>query len=550
MANTKHNLHHGLHALHFGFTAGLIVVSAALIAVYSLAPAILVHAGSGNAPFSSGSVWNTALPKYPTLAPNTAAITGDIVAQAGGASVDTTNKGAPVYIADASTPVVSVTPWGCSGPADSGLGPQWAAVPVPFYAQPSSGSSNRMVVSQPSTGTMWEFSGMYKAGGQWFACHGGQITNTTINSGVFPTPYGVTDSGLALLAGQVSMSDMQSGQINHAIGLSLPQIGGLSWPAVRTPSSGGLAAAGQRLQLDPSLDVNSLGLSSYGRMVARAAQQYGFVVWDSASQVSITGENPLTNTSHGGSNPYGSTSLIGFPWDKLRALPVDYGISNHLPVLSQFAVSQTAIAAGQSVTLSWQSTNISECAIPGVASHLGPSGSVNTSPLTASSAFSISCSGPNGSVTHSLNVTVPTGEQALPPPPPQAVNITNPVSGNANILGNLFDPAVLETVYKVAFYERGNLLQVTTATPFALATDSITDGRHAVTAHIFYRDGHEDTQNVSVQILNHPASLITPKLASSVASSKIATPILAVGILGSLGVMAASAYYGWRKAKA
>lgn len=549
MANTKHNLHHGLHALHFGFTAGLIVMSAALIAVYSFAPAVLVHAGSGNAPFSSGSVWNTALPKYPTLAANTAAVTADIVSQVAGygAGVDTANRGTPVYVTDASTPVFSVTPWACNGPADTTLAAEWSAVPIPFYAQPSSGSANRMVVTQPSTGTVWEFSGMYKAGGQWFACQGGQIANTTITSGVLPSPHGVTGSGLALLAGQVSLSDMQIGQINHTIGLSLAQLGGISWPAVRSPGGGGLAAAGQRLQLDPSLNIDSLGLSTYGRMVARAAQQYGFVVWDAAPQVAVTGENPLTNTSHGGPNPYGSTSLVGFPWDKLRALPVDYGISNSVPFLSQFTVSQTNIAAEQSVTLSWQATNISECAIPGVASHLGPSDSVNTVPLTASSAFSISCSGPNGSVTRSLNVTVPTGEQALPPPPPQAVNITNPVSGSANILGNLFDPAVLETVYKVAFYERGDLLQVTTATPFSLVTDGVADGRHTLTAHIFYRDGHEDTQNVSVHILNHPASLIAPKLAA-VGTSKLAWPILLVGMLGSLGVMAVSAWYGWRKA--
>ncbi len=551
MANTKNNyLHHGLHALHFGFSAGLLVISVLLIALYSLAPATLVHAGSGNAPFSSGSVWNTALPRYPALATNTEAITQNIVDQVAGygVQVDTTDKGSPVYIADTATPMVSVTPWGCDGAADASLSSDWASVPIPFYALPSSGPNGRMMVSQPSTQTVWEFSRMYKSGGQWFACHGGQITNTTINSGVFPNPHGVTTTGLALLAGQVSISDMQSGQINHAIGLSLPQLGGISWPAVRTSGGSGLAAAGMRLQLDPSIDVNSLGLSTYGRMVARAAQIYGFVVWDSASQVSITGENPLTDTSHGAQNPYGSTSLVSFPWNKLRALPVDYGIANYLPTLSQFAVSASTIAAGQSVALSWQAVNISECAIPGVASHLGPSGTVNTTPLMASSAFSISCSGPNGSVSRTLNVMMPTGEQALPPPPPQAVSIANPVSGNANVIGDLFNPSVLNTVYKVVFYERGSLLQVTTATPFALKTDTIADGHHALTAHIFYRDGHDDTQNIAVQILNHPAAFIRPQLGAAVASSHIAAPLLVIGMLGSLGVMTASAYWGWRRA--
>ena len=532
----KNKLHQGLHAVHFGFTGGLLAALACLVAVYSLAPALLVQAGSGSAPFASGSTWNTALPAHPALAANSPAIIQSISGQADsyGTSVDNTDRGAPVYVADPSTPTVAVTPWGCGGPADASLAAPWSAAPIPFYAVPSSGASNRMLVVQPTTQTVWEFSGMYKSGGQWFACKGGQIASTTVSSGRFPGSQGANTSGLAQLGGQISITDMQNGRVNHAIGLALPQTSGVP--------------LGTRLLLDPALDLNSLGLSAYGKMVARAAQVYGFVVWDVASKVSVYAENPLSYTVRGAPNPYGAPSLSGFPWEKLKALPINYGTSNHLPLLNTFDVSATSVAQNQSVELSWQAINISECAIPGVASNLGASGTVRTKPLLSSGAFSISCSGPNGSVTRTLNVTVPTGEQALPPPPPQALNVTNPIGGSVQVVAELFDPSELERVQKVVFYDRGDLLQATTKTPFMLDTEGIPDGKYVLAAHIFYRDGTKDTQNISVQILNH----LTPlRFTSAVTSTPAQSPaiILSAGMVTSFTVMAMTGWYGWHKGR-
>ena len=74
-------------------------------------------------------------------------------------------------------------------------------------------------------------------------------------------------------------------------------------------------------------------MHSVGKIIARAAQTYGFVVWDKAGAISLRAQNPLSYTALGKPDPYvglfaGTRSyaiLNGFPWDRLQFLPMDYG---------------------------------------------------------------------------------------------------------------------------------------------------------------------------------------------------------------------------------
>ncbi len=76
-----------------------------------------------------------------------------------------------------------------------------------------------------------------------------------------------------------------------------------------------------------------MNLSPVGKIIARAAQKYGFVVWDKAGAITLRADNPKSYTQRGQKDPYpelfgGKPSwsiLQGFPWDKLQFLPVDYG---------------------------------------------------------------------------------------------------------------------------------------------------------------------------------------------------------------------------------
>ncbi|MEB0161112.1 hypothetical protein, partial [Pseudomonas sp. AH2 (2023)] len=65
-----------------------------------------------------------------------------------------------------------------------------------------------------------------------------------------------------------------------------------SYPAQRSdgslrPGTPNAIAEGQRFRLDPSLDVDSLKLTPLGKMVAKAAQKYGFIVVDKGGAVGV-----------------------------------------------------------------------------------------------------------------------------------------------------------------------------------------------------------------------------------------------------------------------
>ncbi len=89
---------------------------------------------------------------------------------------------------------------------------------------------------------------------------------------------------------------------------------------------------GQRFRLDPSINVDSLGLHPVATAVATAAQKYGFIVMDKGSNA-VHAENGNAVEAATGVNPWdamfngtpGYQILKGFPWDKMQAIQVDYG---------------------------------------------------------------------------------------------------------------------------------------------------------------------------------------------------------------------------------
>ena len=79
-----------------------------------------------------------------------------------------------------------------------------------------------------------------------------------------------------------------------------------------------------RFRLDPTINVPSLGLPYFDRMLAQAAQTYGIVVRDQSGCVSLYAQDPTST----GSNPWAApfdgwsegTYLSWFPWSHLQAL--------------------------------------------------------------------------------------------------------------------------------------------------------------------------------------------------------------------------------------
>jgi hypothetical protein len=211
---------------------------------------------------------------------------------------------------------------------------QFNAVPIPPGAKPAAGTDEELTVWQPSTDKLWEFWKLAQsASGTWSARWGGEMDSVSTSPGYFThrgltTNWGATATGLPLLGGLITFADIQRGYINHALALAIPHAtrGVFSWPAQRTDGAYTDAVAipeGTRFRLDPTVNIASLNLPSFDRMLAQAAQTYGVVVRDQAGAVTFVAQDPMTT----GTNPYpaavgGSTAAIiaKFPWAHLQVL--------------------------------------------------------------------------------------------------------------------------------------------------------------------------------------------------------------------------------------
>ncbi|HSI44281.1 MAG TPA: DUF4124 domain-containing protein [Methylotenera sp.] len=299
--------------------------------------------------FTTTSFWYKPIPTTVVLHPNSANFVKEFIRQKttyyNNVNINTNSYSSPVYIAASNTPTVKVGFYDCQkkGWTDATFASMVSAVPIPAVAKQSSGTDGEMTIYQPSTNTIWELwvSKKDTVTGNWTACWGGKLTNAISNQGIFPQNYGTTATSLPFLGGQITAEELSRGEIKHVIGISLVEVEKASiysWPANRSDGYNpnnvpNRIAEGQRFRLDPNVNVDALPMTRAGKIIAKAAQKYGFVVWDKAGSVGIRAQNADSYTALGLANPYPAlyenkpayAVLNGFPWDKLQFLPMNYG---------------------------------------------------------------------------------------------------------------------------------------------------------------------------------------------------------------------------------
>lgn len=314
--------------------------------------AMAAHGASAARPspgtiFAADSFWTTPIPRNAVLHRDSNAFVQEFLRQKkayyGNVNLNTSKYASPVYVVGAEVAGTEVSEWNCQNKSfkDKQLAQQWQAVPIPAYAEAADGSDAEMTIYQPSSDTLWEFWRARKVDGRWQACWGGRLSHVSRSDGVFPAHYGTTATSLPFIGGQITAAELQQGEIGHAIGIALVDAEHFnikSWPAHRSDGYNPQRQPhripeGLRLRLDPAVDVDQLKLHPVAKTIARAAQTYGFVVWDKAGAISLRLENPKSATARGQPDPYpalfkgtgASAILNGFPWDRLQFMPLDYG---------------------------------------------------------------------------------------------------------------------------------------------------------------------------------------------------------------------------------
>jgi hypothetical protein len=296
--------------------------------------------------FASTSHWYTPIPIVTDIHPNSADFVAEFLRQKkkyyGTVTVNTVEYSSPVYTVGPDVKPITMGFFNCQN--KTGTPPTFmkmiSDVPIPDYAIRAQGTDGEMTIYQPSTDTLWELWKADKdANNNWVACWGGKMTNASKNSGVFDGTYGTTATSLPFLGGQITADELRRGEIKHAIGISLVNAAAriFSFPAHRTDGVNAEKVAfpiaeGQRFRLDPSINVDILPMSKAGKIIAKAAQKYGFIVWDHAGAIGIRAEGVNSYMYNGSPNPYPAlfgtpnyAVLSGFPWEKLQFMPFDFG---------------------------------------------------------------------------------------------------------------------------------------------------------------------------------------------------------------------------------
>jgi hypothetical protein len=251
----------------------------------------------------------------------------------------------PVYFADQQTPRVDVAvagrpPGALNDPSFVHDVPSTlAGIPIPAGAEPDPEADGHLTIVDRANGCEYDLYGARRSADGWTA----QWANSLPVDGNGIYPYGLSTraSGFAPLAGLIWPDELAAGEIQHALLFAYPytRAGGPVTPATasdgKTDSEKALPI-GARVQLDPSLDLRTLGLEGYELTIARALQRYGMILGDTGGALALYAVN-----AHSLSRPAYDGLLPSGPIAPLEKIPVGSFRVLRLPPQSPYTPLRT-----------------------------------------------------------------------------------------------------------------------------------------------------------------------------------------------------------------
>jgi hypothetical protein len=273
--------------------------------------------------FPASSFWNVPVPSSPRLNANSAPMIAWFVAHARFPNLVIGDYGVSVAEAHPTDPVHTVpcTLYSCS------LG-AFGAFRIPVTAKADPSADGHLAVYDPDSQREWGMWQARLAGGSWSASAGAAVS--LLGDGVAPRSAGAgaNAAGFPLLGGLVRPEEILQGHIDHALVFAIGSVkaGPAVCPAARNAGDGTDAYGfreGQKIQLDPAVDVDALLITRWQKVVLKAAQEYGMYLRDGGGTLGIYAENPL-------SRGYDAWALAGVPtesffgssvpWNKFRVI--------------------------------------------------------------------------------------------------------------------------------------------------------------------------------------------------------------------------------------
>jgi hypothetical protein len=367
---------------------------------------------NGYVPFSPSSAWNTNIASAPVDS-NSATIIGALTGNHLHPDFSTPadgNYGIPYVVVDSnSTPAVPVSMNGYPDESDITLYPIPATAPI--EGAPPNCSSNgdgHVIVVDKTKCWIYETWSTQLCNGSWTASNGAVWDMTKDEH----RPYGWTSSdaaGLSVFAGLVRYDEVAAGAINHAIRMTVNNTksdlngGYFVAPATHAAgtSSGTSNIMGMRLRLKPSFDIS--GYSAANQVILKAMQQYGLIVADNGSNMYFQG----TPDARWNDDDLRNLQNIDASAFEVVQMPAVYDSATAptgaAPSISSFTASQTTVAAGTPVTLTWTVSGDSYDFIDVVGTVRGGSQTVTPTKTTT---YTLDSTNQFGRSTKSVTVTV------------------------------------------------------------------------------------------------------------------------------------------------
>lgn len=295
-------------------------------------------------PFSAASPWNTPIAADAVVDPNSQSMIADFanIPEQTTFWINIQDYSIPVYWVDsttvpATTVMASLGGTGFrTGASDDSVAEGRGPAPIPTAAMPADGSDRHLAVVDRALGKEWGFWDARRAGTMWTA--GQAATMDLSGTGVRPPErnkpwwagHGPRACGFPLIAGLITVDELRRGTIDHALVVAYPHIRSRYYTPPASTAQGTTDDArpnrgilcGGRIQLDPALDVSSLGLSTAGAAIARALQKYGAFVGDYSGAISLYADASPDAQAAYRTGLLSNNDAEAIPLDRFRVLAI------------------------------------------------------------------------------------------------------------------------------------------------------------------------------------------------------------------------------------
>lgn len=314
---------------------------------------------NGFVPFPADNLWNQNIANAP-VDPNSSAIINFIGASRplhpdfGSGLYNGSSIGIPYLVVDGSEPFVNINFTAYGDESDPGPMPIPATAPIEGYPAPGTGDRHVLVLDSKTCWLYELYSAYPQSNGSWNAASAA-VWDLTADEKRPLTWTSADAAGLPIFPGLVRYDEVAAGHIDHAIRFTLRYSRAAFTPPAShwaANSTNSLAAPmGMRLRLKASFDIS--GFSPANQVILRALQQYGMIVADNGSNMFISG-TPDDRWNNTDLHNLGSVTASDFEVVQMNPVYTRANLpQGSAPAINSFTSSQSAVAAGTSLSLSW-----------------------------------------------------------------------------------------------------------------------------------------------------------------------------------------------------